>query len=505
MSTSIIEPSSARAGARQWLGLAVLALPTLLIAIDQSVLYLALPHLAEGLRPTGTQTLWIMDIYGFMIAGFLITMGTLGDRIGRRRLLHIGAVAVVLTSIAAAFAPSAEALILARALLGVAATTLMPSTLALISTLFRDPNQRAGAIAVWAGCFMGGTALGPVVSGVLLEHFWWGSVFLLGVPVMLVLLIAGPLVLPEYRDPAAGRIDLPSAALSLVAVLSLVFGVKEAARDGLGAGPVLAVVLGLGLGAVFVRRQRRLVSPLLDLRLFGIAAFTAALVIQLVSMFGNGGAYLFITGFLQFVHGLSPLTAGLWMIPAVLASILAAQLAPVLTRRFPPGAVLAAALLIGAVGYLLLTQVEPVGGLPVLIAGFVLIFTSVGAFSALGTNLVVGAVPPERSGSAAALASISGDLGIALGIATLGSLGSAVYTSAFDPPAGLPAEVTGTAATSIENASVAARSLPADIAGAVLDAARQAYTSGLNAVGLACAVAAALSTVIALTVLRARR
>ncbi|MGP3986457.1 MFS transporter [Streptomyces sp. 3N207] len=495
----------AKAGARQWAGLAVLALPTLLISLDQSVLFLALPHLAESLRPTGTQTLWIMDIYGFLIAGFLITMGTLGDRIGRRKLLMIGATAVGVTSVAASYATSAEALIVTRALLGVAAATLMPSTLALISNMFPDPYQRGRAIAVWASCFMGGTALGPVVGGLFLEFFWWGSVFLLGVPVMALLLIVAPLVLPEYRDPNAGRIDLFSVLLSLTSILSLIYGLKELARNGFETAPVVAVVVGIAVGAVFVNRQGKLEHPLLDLKLFRVGAFTAALLILTVSMLGTGGGYLFITGFLQMVEGFSPMEAGLWMVPSALASILAAQAAPILAKRFQLGTVIGVSLLIGTTGYAMLVFVDPIGGLPLLLAGFVIIFVGVGTFGALGTNMVVGSVPPERGGSAAALSSISGDLGNALGVATLGSLGAAVYRDTLTPPAGTPAGAAEAAGTSMENAVTATRRLPAEAGDALLTAAKAAYTNGLNAIGIACAVITAVSAAISLTMLRDRR
>ncbi|MER5768646.1 MFS transporter [Streptomyces sp. NPDC001985] len=494
-----------KAGTREWLGLAVLALPTLLISLDQSVLYLALPHLAEALEPTGAQTLWIMDIYGFLIAGFLITMGTLGDRIGRRKLLMIGAVAVGVTSVAAACATSAEALIVTRALLGIAAATLMPSTLALIGDLFRDPYQRGRAIAVWAGCFMGGTALGPVVGGVMLEYFWWGSVFLLGVPVTVLLLIAAPVLLPEHKNPRAGGIDLLSVVLSLVSILSVIHGLKELARHGLAPVPVAAIAVGAAVGAVLVSRQGRLADPLLDLRLFRVGAFTAALLILMVSMLGTGGGYLFVTGFVQMVEGYSPMEAGLWMVPAAVASIAAAQVAPVLAGRYALSTVIGASLLTGATGYLLLVLVGPVGGMPLLMTGFVITFIAVGTFGALGTNLVVGSVPPERGGSAAALSSISGDLGTALGIATLGSLGTAVYRDAIEVPDGIPASAADSAGGSMEGAITAARELPAGASDALLTAAGEAYTSGLNAVGATCAVITVISAAIAFTLLRGRR
>src|SRR5829696_7619884 len=202
--------SAPSAGRREWIGLAVLALPTLLIGLDMTALHLAVPSLSADLAPTSTQLLWITDSYGFMIAGFLITMGTLGDRIGRRRLLLIGSAAFALASAAAAYASSAAMLIAARGLLGIAGATVMPSTLALISNMFRDPRQRGAAIGAWLSTFTVGIAIGPVVGGALLEWFWWGSVFLLGVPVMALLLALAPVLLPENADAGAGRPDLTS-------------------------------------------------------------------------------------------------------------------------------------------------------------------------------------------------------------------------------------------------------------------------------------------------------
>ncbi|MFF0449733.1 MFS transporter [Streptomyces sp. NPDC004609] len=502
MSSTVPEAAPPRAGAREWAGLAVLALPTLLIALDQSVLFLALPHLAESLNPTGTQTLWIMDIYGFMIAGFLVTMGTLGDRIGRRRLLMTGALVVGVTSLMAAFSTSAEMLIVTRALLGVAAATLMPSTLALISNMFRDGQQRGRAIAVWASCFMGGTALGPVVGGMMLEHWWWGSVFLLGVPVMLILLVSAPFVLPEYRDPNGGRIDLASVALSLAAILPVVYGLKEVAREGWEPIPVIAIVAGLAVGAVFVRRQGTLEHPLMDLSLFKRGAFTASLLILMFAMATMSGSYLFITGYLQMVEGLSPAEAGLWMVPSAIVSIIASTLAPTLAKRLPMGVVLGFGLGVTTIGYLLLAFVDPVGGLPLLITGFVIAFLGTGPIGALGTNLVVGSAPPEKGGSAASLSETSGEFGVSFGLAALGSLGGALYQSGIAVPDGLSGDAADTVRGSIEGALSEADRLPGALGDQVLEAAREAYTGGLNTVAVVCAALAAVTAVLATTALR---
>jgi DHA2 family multidrug resistance protein-like MFS transporter len=273
----------------------------MLYSMDLTVLDLAVPRLSEDLRPSSAELLWIIDIYGFLVAGSLITMGTLGDRIGRRRLLLIGAAAFGAASVLAAFSTTAEMLIASRALLGVAAATLAPSTLSLIRNMFLDDRQRTVAIAVWVTSFSAGAAIGPIAGGVLLEHFWWGSVFLLAVPVMALLLAVGPRLLPEFRDPDAGRLDLLSAGQSLVAVIAVIYGVKLFAEHGLGWAAAGWVLLGAAVGAVFIRRQRRLEEPLVDLRLFRAPAFSAALGMNTAALLVVFGGEFLIAQYLQLV------------------------------------------------------------------------------------------------------------------------------------------------------------------------------------------------------------
>ncbi|MFP8961222.1 MFS transporter [Streptomyces nanhaiensis] len=496
MSTTTVR----RAGARQWTGLAVLSLPTVLLGLDVTVLYLALPSLAEDLRPSGTEELWIMDAYGFLIAGFLITMGTLGDRIGRRRLLMTGAAAFGAVSVLAAYSPSAETLIAARAALGIAGATLMPSTLALISNMFADQRRRSLAIGIWATSFALGMALGPVVGGVMLDHFWWGSVFLLAVPVAIVLLVAAPLLIPEYRAPHSGRFDLLGVALSLTAILPVIYAVKRFAEDGPGVPVITATVTGLVFAVLFVRRQGRLASPLLDVRLFSDRTFSAALGVLLAGLVGVGGSMLLITQQLQLVEGLPAVEAGLWMGPPAMMMFLAAIGAPLVARRVPPGIVVATALALSTVGYVLLAQVDASGGIALMVTGFGLVYLGLGAIAALGTDLVVGAAPPEKAGSASAMSETVQELGLALGVAILGSLATAVYRGRIgdEIPAGTPPEVADVAGDSLAGAVSSAHRMPAGW----LDQAREAATSGLNTAMLVAAVCALVLSVLSAVVLR---
>jgi DHA2 family multidrug resistance protein-like MFS transporter len=488
-----------RAGRREWLGLAVLALPCLVYAMDLTVLNLALPKLSEDLQPSSAQLLWIVDIYGFLVAGLLVTMGTLGDRIGRRRLLLAGAAAFAVASVLAAWSTSAGMLIAARALLGVAGATLAPSTLSLIRNMFADPRQRTVAVSVWITSFAVGGAVGPLVGGVLLEWFWWGSVFLVAVPVMALLLVLGPRLLPEFRDPAAGRLDLASAALSLAAVLAAIYGLKQLAQDGPGWLAVGCMLAGLLVGVGFVRRQRRLADPLIDVRLLGNRAFSAALTTNLLSFFVGFGALLFTAQYLQLVLGLSPLEAGLWSLPSSAGFILGSMATPLLVRRAAPVAVMAAGLALAAVGFGLLTQLPSSSGLPLLVTGSVIFSLALAPVDTLATDLAVGAAPPERAGAASAITETSAEFGGALGIAILGVIGTAVYRAqmAEAVPAGVPDQAAAAARDTLGGAVAVAGQLPERVGAALLEVAREAFTQGLH---LAAAVSAAASLAFAILV-----
>jgi MFS transporter, DHA2 family, multidrug resistance protein len=491
-----------RAGRREWVGLAILALPSLLVSIDLFVLLLAMPTLSADLKPGSAQQLWILDVYGFLLSGFLITMGTLGDRIGRRRLLLAGAAGFGAASVLAAYSTSPSMLIAARALLGIAGATLAPSTLSLISTMFRDPRQRSMAIGVWLVSLIGGTAVGPVVGGMMLEHFWWGSVFLLGVPAMVLLLALGPVLLPEYRAPNAGRLDLASVGLSLAAILPTIYALKELARHGLRPLPVAAVAVGLWSSVHFVRRQRRLADPLLDLRLFANAAFSTALVGMLLNTMLPGATMVLITQYLQLVEGLSPLRAGLWLLPTVAAAMASFQLSPLVARKFRPAHLIAAGMAVSVAGLLLITRAGATSGLAAMVTGLALINIGAGPLVTLGTNLVIGAAPPEKAGSVASMSQTSNEFGFALGIAVMGTIGTAVYRGQVTVPAGVPADAASATRDSLAGATAAAQHLPDQVATALLTPAREAFTAGMHAVAAISAVLLIGVAILAATVFR---
>ncbi|MGH7629183.1 MAG: MFS transporter [Gemmatimonadales bacterium] len=501
MSTGATRP---KAGRREWIGLAVIALPCVLYSMDLTVLNLALPALSADLEPSSSQLLWIVDIYGFLVAGLLITMGTLGDRIGRRRLLLIGAAAFGVASVLAAFSTSAEMLIATRAVLGIAGATLAPSTLSLIRNMFHDPGQRTVAIGVWITSYSVGAAIGPLLGGVLLQFFWWGSVFLLAVPVMVLLLVLGPLLLPEFRDPEAGRLDLISAALSLVGVLTMIYGLKQIAENGPGWLPVMSILAGLAIGVMFVHRQRKLADPLIDLRLFRRPAFSASLATYMLGTFVGFGIFVFIAQYLQLVLGLSPLEAGLWTLPWPLAFIVGSMLTPLIVRRVRPPLLMAAGLALAAVGFAVLTQVDTTSGLGVLVIGSVLYSLGLAPVFTLATDLIVGAVPPERAGAAAAISETSSEFGGALGIAILGSIGTAVYRGvmASTVPDGVPPEATEAARDTLGGALAVARRLPDQLGAELLGAAREAFVQALELAAAISAVLVMTTAVVAVVLLR---
>ena len=480
-----------RAGRREWTALGVLMLPLLLVSMDVSVLYFAIPAISADLRPGATAQLWILDMYGFVLAGLLITMGALGDRIGRRRLLLAGAALFGVGSLAAAYAHSPATLIAARALLGVAGACLMPSTLALIRTLFRDAAQRAKAVTLWTAVMASGISLGPVVSGALVEHFWWGSVFLVNLPAMALLLVLGPLLLPSSRGTAHGRFDLVSALLSLAALLPLIHGVKELAKDVRQPLPAAGIVLGLLLALVFVRRQARLEHPMVDLKLVRRRAYGGSVLANLLAMVAIVGFAVFLTQYLQSVLGQSPFEAALWSLVPSLGVMVAAPTGAALARSVDRAYVMGGGFLVAAAGFGGLAVIGRDTPLWVLLVASAVYAAGLVTAMTLANELALGAAPPERAGSAAAVLESGQELGGALGMAILGSIGAAIYTNAM--PSSAPAAARETLGGAVASP------------GPVLEAARSAFTSALNGAAVGAALVAAVAAAVALTLLRGRQ
>ncbi|MFM9366596.1 MFS transporter [Streptomyces sp. Da 82-17] len=485
---------SGRAGRKEWTALCVLMLPLLLVSMDVSVLYFAVPAINADLAPSSTQQLWIFDIYGFVLAGLLLTMGALGDRIGRRRLLLFGAAAFGAASLAAAYAQSAEMLIAARAVLGIGGATLMPSTMALVRSMFTDAGQRAKAIGIWSAVMTGGVALGSVLSGVLVEHFWWGSVFLVNLPAMLLLLALAPALIPESRSEAPGGFDLLSVPLSMAAVLPLVYGVKETAAEGVGTSYVIAVAVGLCFAALFVHRQRTTASPMVSPELFRGRGFGSGAALNLVAAFGMMGSAYFTTQYLQSVLGKSAIEAALWaLLPSVLIGFAAPAATALVQRGVRRAHVVAGGFGTAAVGYGLLVPVGAdslwlvLAGCGVLAAGIVTVMSQL-------TDLALSAVPVGRAGSASSLLETGQEFGGALGMALLGSIGTAVYRTQ------LPSSAPDQARETLGGALALAHG---EGGAALARAAREAFTSGMQVAALAGAVVLAGAAVVSARALRA--
>ncbi|GAA4236126.1 DHA2 family multidrug resistance protein-like MFS transporter [Streptosporangium album] len=497
------ESSTLKAGRREWVGLAVLLLPALIVSMDNTVLFLAAPFFSADLEPTSSQLLWILDSYGFLMAGLLITMGALGDRIGRRFLLLVGAGAFGAASLVAAFSDSSAMLIAARVLMGIAAATLAPSTLSLIRNMFHDSQQRTTAIGAWTAAFGGGAMVGPIVGGFLLEHYWWGSVFLINVPVMALLLVLGPMLLPEFRNPEAGRFDLISAVLSLVTMLATIYGIKRLAEDGFDWVPAAAIGAGVIAGVLFWNRQRR-PGSLIDVSLFRNRAFSMSMATNTLALFAMVGSGLFAAQYLQLVLGMRPFTAALWSMVSVVGMVVAASAAPVLVKSILPAYIVGAGLVIAAGGFLLITQAEVGSGPLMIVAGSAVMSLGLGLVVTLASDLILSAAPPERAGAASGLSETGTELGGALGIAILGSVGTAVYRAQLTgtAPPGLPAGAVDVARDTLGGAVDVAGRLPEDAGAALLRVAREAFTQGMHLSAVTAAGVVIVTAVLAVVMLR---
>lgn len=496
---------SSRARTRWW-ALVILTLPVVLMSVDLTVLSMAVPKLSEDLSPTGNQLLWIIDIYGVFLAGLLVLMGSIGDRIGRRKLLLIGAVAFGAASAVAAFAPTPSVLIVARALLGVGGATLMPSTLALIRNIFSDPAERQRAISIWAAAFAGGAGLGPVLGGFLLEHFWWGSVFLINIPIMVVLLFAGPFLLPESKDPSPGPFAPVSALLLTSGVLLTIYGLKEAGKHDWSMASIGWMLLGLAVLSVFVARQRRMRHPLIDVSLFRSLPFTVAVCANVAGVFALTGILYFLPQYAQLVLAKTPLVSGLWALPIAGAAIAGAIAAPNLSQRLEVGWIIGGGLLLASGGYYVLSHIGVDEAMALAFAGGGLVGLGVGLADTLANDVIIATAPPERAGAAAGISESAYELGGAIGTAVLGSVGTSVYRAQLDAqlPEAFPPELAEAARETLGAAVHIARELPAEDAKPFIDLANSAFVRGMHDAFVVAALVVGLAAAGAAIVLRTR-
>ncbi|SDP28391.1 MFS transporter, DHA2 family, multidrug resistance protein [Arthrobacter sp. ok909] len=517
--TSIPAATRPQAPWRDWVALALLMFPVLLVAVDNTALTFALPAIARSLSASGVQLLWIIDAYPLVLAGLLVAMGSLGDRIGRRRLLFVGSAGFAAVSAATAFAPSAEWLIAGRAGLGLFGAMLMPSTLSLIRNIFPQPNRRRLAVAIWAAGFSGGAALGPIAGGWLVEHFWWGAVLLVAVPIILPLLVLGPALIPESRDPKPGRVDVPSIILSLLVMVPVVYGIKALATHGPAPEAFASIGVGLLMGYVFIRRQRNLAgghstarrtgdstAPMLDVSLFGNRIFSTAIIANVLALFSFNGFILFLAQHLQLLEGQSPSASGVAMVPALIATVVAGLLVVPLVRKVRPGFVVAGGLLLSAAGYFMVAFGDHSHGPSLLLAALMVLCLGVGAAETISNDLILGAAPADKSGAAAAISETGYEVGSLLGTAILGSILTASYQGNLRLPAGVselaPAGATSQAGETLAGAVELAGMLPAPLAESVTAAARTAFDSGVHITAAIALVLMSGACILAAIVLR---
>lgn len=490
---------------RDWWALAVLMLPVLLISIESTALNFALPAISRELNPSGTALLWMVDVYALVLAGLLVSMGSLGDRIGRRKLLMIGAIGFGLVSAATAFATTAEWVIVGRALMGVFGATLMPATLSLLRNIFLDANARRLAIAVWAAGFSGGAALGPIVGGFLLEHFTWGAVFLVAVPVLVPLLIATPFLVPESKDPNPGRIDVPSIVLSMLAMVPMVFGIKEAVAAGEPLLGGVSFAVGLLFGWAFVYRQNSIPNPMLDLSLFHNRGFSAGVAVNVIGNIALIGFIFMLTQYLQVVEGMSPLASGMTLIPALVLQVVAGFVAVALVRKFRSRTVIAAGMAMTTVGYLLSGAIDPGVTIYGVLVGLSFIGAGIGMAETISNDLILASAPAHRSGAASAISETGYEVGTVLGTSIIGGALTGFYQSHLVLPAGLSAGQAELVHNTIGGAAETAEQITGrnpSLARDTLLAAESAFTSGMQLLGVVTAAGVALAAVLIFRALR---
>ncbi|OQD54434.1 MFS transporter [Streptomyces phaeoluteigriseus] len=471
---------AAGAGANRWVVLVVLCVSLLLVAVDATVLHVAVPAVTEDLRPGGIELLWIVDTYPLVCASLLILFGTLGDRVGRRRVLLLGYMLFGVASAMAAFAGTAEVLIVARALLGVGGAMIMPATLSILRQVFPDRRERALAIGVWSAVAAVGAAVGPLLGGFLLEHFWWGSVFLVNIPLMLVSLPVGRLLLPESKGSGEGPWDVMGALMAAAGLFGAVLGVKRLGGGELGPFTLVPLAVGALLIVLFVRRQRRRRHPLVDLRMFARPAFSTAVGCIVLAMLALVGLELIAAQYLQLVLDLSPLETGLRLLPLTFAAMAAGLAGARLLRRFGPRRTVCAGFCLTAAAVVMLTSMGGTDNAGLLLAGFLLLgfgleTTLFGAYESMLSE-----APPEQAGGAAAIGETSYQLGAGIGIALLGSVMNAAYAPGLSSVPGVPAEASAAAGNSLGEAYQVAGRLGGPAGEVLRQTARDCFVHGLH-------------------------
>jgi EmrB/QacA subfamily drug resistance transporter len=487
---------------RRWWALIVLCLSLVIIGMDNTILNVALPTLARELQATASELQWIVDAYVLVFAGLLLTMGALGDRFGRKLALNIGLLVFVAGSVASAFAGSAGILIASRATMGIGGALIMPSTLSIITNIF-PPKERGRAIGIWAGVAGFGIILGPVIGGWLLEHFWWGSVFLVNVPVVVVAIAAGYRLVPESKDPNATPLDPVGAGLSIAALVTLVYGIIEAPDRGWTDGPILGLfAAGVVLGALFIWWERRAEHPMLRLEFFRNPRFSAGATAITMVFFALFGSVFLLTQYLQFVLVYTPLEAGLRLLP-VAALIVAAPTSARLAEKIGTKLVVAAGLFTVAIALFLLSSVEANSGYGIVAASVAILGAGMGLTMAPATESIMGSLPLAKAGVGSAMNDTTRMVGGALGVAVLGSVMASSYASAIVPAlSGLPAQAAGAAGNSIGGASLVAVQL-GSAGRALLNASRSAYVEAMGSALLIAVGVAALGAVLVLLFLPA--
>ncbi len=497
----IVSDELPEASDRRWLGLAVLCLSLVLIVLDNTVLNVALPTLVRELGATTTDLQWMVDAYVIVFAGLLLCAGALGDRFGRRRALQFGLVIFALASGLASVSGTSGQLIGSRAVMGLGAAFVMPATLSIIIALFRDPVERARAIAIWAGMAGMGVALGPVVGGWLLEHYWWGSVFLINLPIVALALVSGRLLLPESKDPSETRLDVTGAVLSIATIGVLLWAIIEGPVKGWSdPSTVAAFVTAVVLLGVFIWWERRIAHPMLDIAFFADPRFSAASASIALVFFALFGSFFLFTQLLQFVLGYSALEAGLRLLPISLVMGVVSPISARLVERIGTKVVVTAGLVTAAAGLALASTLDVDSGYGPLLAAMLVLALGISLVMAPATESVMGSLPPTKAGVGSAVNDTTRELGGALGVAVLGSLLASGYaasmaTSLRNLP--LPGEVLAAAGQSLG----AALGLAADVGGPVGDtvalAARTAFVDAMGTGVLVAAGVALLGAVVA--------